>query len=189
MYFLSYLSPTLNTIMYSSAFWIPDFHHTEVTHIYITSRVTCLDCGAKTRRADLQEAIRQLNPDWHVSPEIAAPDGDALISNDLIKDFSVPDCQNCGGVLKPDVVFFGDSVPRDTVSFVHKRLRESDAVLILGSSIQVYSAYRFIVAAHELKLPLAIVNIGATRADDMATLRLHSKIGDIVNALNASLPS
>lgn len=141
-------------------------------------------CGDKTEREDLQEAIRQLNPDWHASPDIAAPDGDVLLSDDLVKDFQVPDCQKCGGILKPDVVFFGDSVPRDRVSFVNECLKESDAVLVLGSSLQVYSAYRFIVATHEQNIPLAIVNIGATRADDLATIRVHAKIGKIVNMLD-----
>ena len=147
-------------------------------------RVVCLVCGDKTNREDLQESIRQRNPEFHPSPDIAAPDGDVLLSDELVKDFHVPSCDKCGGVLKPDVVFFGDSVPRDRVSFVHERLRESDAVLALGSSLQVYSAYRFILAANEQRLPLAIVNIGATRADNLATLRIHSKIGDIVDILN-----
>ena len=152
--------------------------------VRLISRVICLTCGNKTNRQDLQEAIRKQNPHFHASPDIAAPDGDVLLSDDLIKDFKVPDCRNCGGVLKPDVVFFGDNVPRDRVKFVHERLKESDAVLALGSSLQVYSAYRFIVAAKERRLPLAIVNIGATRADNLATLRVHSKIGEIVSILN-----
>ena len=149
-----------------------------------TTRVICLMCGDKTDREDLQELFRLQNPEFNASPDIAAPDGDVLLSDELVKDFQVPSCRKCGGVLKPDVVFFGDSVPRDRVNFVHKRLEESDAVLALGSSLQVYSAYRFILAANEQRLPLAIVNIGPTRADDLATLRVHSKIGEIVDILN-----
>ena len=146
-------------------------------------RVICLMCGSKSRREDLQDEIRKLNPNFHVSPDIAAPDGDVLLSDDLVRDFKVPDCWNCGGVLKPDVVFFGDSVPRDKVLSVHKRLKESDAVLALGSSLQVYSAYRFIVAGHDQKIPLAIVNIGPTRADSLANMKVHCRIGEIVSVL------
>ena len=141
-------------------------------------------CGDITNRYDLQKAFRQQNPDFHAPPELAAPDGDVLLSDDLVKDFRVPHCQNCGGILKPDVVFFGDSVPNKRVNFVRERLRESDAVLVLGSSLQVYSAYRIILAANELKLPLAIVNVGATRGDSLATLRVHCKISEIVGILN-----
>ena len=141
-------------------------------------------CGDRTNRHDLQEAIRIQNPDFDASPDIAGPDGDVLLSDDVVRDFQVPDCQKCGGVLKPDVVFFGDSVPRDRVNLVNERLKESDAVLALGSSLQVYSAYRFMVAANQQRLPLAIVNIGTTRADDLATLRVHAKIGEIVDVLN-----
>lgn len=144
----------------------------------------CLMCGAKTNRHDLQVLFQKHNPGFHASPDLAAPDGDVFLSDELAKDFQVPNCQTCGGVLKPDVVFFGDNVPRNRVNFVHERLKESDAVLALGSSLQVYSAYRFIVAANEQKLPLAIVNIGATRADYFATLRIHSKIGEAVKILN-----
>lgn len=143
-------------------------------------------CGCKSQRVDLQDAFRKLNPGWNAIPEHSAPDGDILLSDDLIKDFNVPNCQNCDGVLKPDVVFFGDNVPHDRVAFVHKRLKEADSVLTLGSSLQVYSAYRFVVAAYEQNKPLAIVNIGETRADDLATLRIHSKIGDIISNLNQS---
>ena len=147
-------------------------------------RVICLMCGDKTHRHDLQEAIRKQNPDFHASPDIAAPDGDVLLSDNLVRDFQVPDCQKCGGVIKPDVVFFGDSVPRDRVNLANDRLKESDAVLVLGSSLQVYSAYRFMLAANQQRLPIAIVNIGPTRADDLASLRVYAKIGDIADILN-----
>ncbi|XP_028400421.1 NAD-dependent protein lipoamidase sirtuin-4, mitochondrial-like [Dendronephthya gigantea] len=149
-----------------------------------TNRVICLMCGSKSRREDLQVEMKKLNPNFHVSPDIVGPDGDVFLSDDLVQNFKVPDCQNCGGLLKPDVVFFGGSVPHDKVSFVRERLKESDAVLTLGSSLQVYSAYRFIVAAHEQKIPLAIVNIGPTRADGLANLRVHCRIGEIASILN-----
>ena len=136
----------------------------------------------------MQETLDKLNRHWSVSPEVAsAPDGDVLLNDELVKTFQMVNCSNCGGILKPDVVFFGDSVPKDRVKFVHDRLRESDSVLVLGSSLQVYSAYRFMVAAHEQKKPIAIVNIGPTRADNLATLKVQVKIGDIVGTLQNSV--
>ena len=143
----------------------------------------CLSCRDRTNRHDLQEEIRILNPDFDASPDIAGPDGDGLLI-DVVGDFKVPDCSKCGGVLKPDVVFFGDSVPRRRVDLVYERLKESDAVLALGSSLEVKSAHRYIVEANQQKLPLAIVNIGTTRADKLATLRVCAKIGEIVDVLN-----
>ena len=149
----------------------------------IFHRVICLNCGTTTRRDDLQGKLKELNPTWYASPEVSAPDGDVFLSDDLAKDFQMPDCSDCGGILKPDVVFFGDNVPADRVKRVRKRLQESDAVLVLGSSLQVYSAYRFMVAAREEKKPLAIVNIGPTRADGLASLKVEAKIGEIVHIL------
>ena len=142
-----------------------------------------MSCGTTTARDDLQRKLKELNPNWSAPPDISAPDGDVLLLDDQVQDFQIPDCSSCGGILKPDVVFFGDNVPRDRVNLIHERLKECDAVLVLGSSLQVYSAYRFMVAAHQQKKPLAIINIGTTRADDLATLKVQAKIGEIVNML------
>lgn len=97
-----------------------------------------------------------------------------------MKSFRVPECDVCGGVLKPDIVFFGDSVPRGTVDAVYDRVRRCDALLVAGSSLQVYSGYRFLLEAHERKIPIAIVNIGPTRADRLAACKVNSSCGQVL---------
>lgn len=137
-------------------------------------RVRCLDCGATTRRDDFQEELRAANPHWHASIHGLAPDGDASLTRTDFEHFTVPACRECGGVLKPDVVFFGESVPKPRVAAVHRDIEGSDALLVVGSSLMVYSGYRFAVAARKAGKPIAIVNRGRTRADELATMRLTS---------------
>ncbi|KYO31705.1 NAD-dependent protein lipoamidase sirtuin-4, mitochondrial [Alligator mississippiensis] len=103
-----------------------------------------------------------MNPTWTAEGHGVAPDGDVFLTEDQVRYFRVPACSKCGGILKPDVTFFGDSVSRERVDLVRQRLAESDSVLVVGSSLQVYSGYRFALAAHEKKLPIAILNIGPT---------------------------
>ncbi|CAG2203280.1 SIR2L4 [Mytilus edulis] len=93
----------------------------------------------------------------------------------------VPSCQKCGGVLKPEIVFFGDNVPRPRVDFVFDKVKESDSLLVLGSSLEVYSGYRFVNAAHEQKKPIAIVSIGPTRADKLADIKINTKCSEILD--------
>jgi len=100
-------------------------------------RVMCLGCGAISAREELQTRFVALNPDWRAQMGGVAPDGDVFIEDEQVLNFRVPSCENCGGILKPEVTFFGDSVNKATVQFVHDRLRESDAVLVVGSSLQV----------------------------------------------------
>lgn len=99
--------------------------------------MVCLGCGAITAREDLQRRFVSLNPEWRVQAGAVAPDGDVLLEEEQVLDFRVPSCEQCGGILKPDVTFFGDTVNRATVQFVHDRLAESDSVLVVGSSLQV----------------------------------------------------
>ncbi|XP_056607606.1 NAD-dependent protein lipoamidase sirtuin-4, mitochondrial [Triplophysa dalaica] len=146
-------------------------------------RVVCLGCGSLSRRAELQKRFAALNPAWAVSAGAVAPDGDVFLEDEQVMNFRVPACDGCGGILKPEVTFFGDVVNRDTVQFVHTKLAESDAVLVTGSSLQVYSGYRFLLAASERKLPIAIVNIGPTRADHLADVRLSARCGEVLPAI------
>lgn len=97
----------------------------------------CLGCGQVTHREELQQRFADLNPSWEVSSGVVAPDGDVLLEDEQVLHFRVPACQSCGGILKPQVTFFGDTVHRETVQFVHERLAECDAVLVAGSSLQV----------------------------------------------------
>ena len=149
--------------------------------------VRCMGCEARTPRALLQEALRRRNPRWAALEARAAPDGDADLDNLDFSAFDVPDCPHCGGMLKPDVVFFGESVPRDRVAAAFAALAESDAVLVAGSSLMVYSGFRFVQAAVAAGKPVAAVNLGRTRADDLLTLKVARPVGEALEALAAGL--
>lgn len=144
-------------------------------------RVECLDCKHMISRPDLQEMIKRDNPIWHSESVDMAPDGDVQLSQEQINGFNVPSCKKCGGVLKPEIVFFGDNVPRPRVNFVFNKVKESDSLLVLGSSLEVYSGYRFVNAAHEQKKPIAIVSIGPTRADKLANIKINTKCSEILS--------
>ncbi|CAJ1050675.1 NAD-dependent protein lipoamidase sirtuin-4%2C mitochondrial [Xyrichtys novacula] len=144
-------------------------------------RVMCLGCGGITAREELQKRFIALNPDWSVQAGGVAPDGDVFLEDEQVLHFRVPSCEECGGILKPEVTFFGDTVNKATVQFVHDRLAESDAVLVVGSSLQVYSGYRFLLAANDRKMPVAILNIGSTRADHLAQLKVSGRCGEVLS--------
>ncbi|KAL3857015.1 hypothetical protein ACJMK2_011717 [Sinanodonta woodiana] len=149
-------------------------------------RVVCLDCKFQMKRTELQEMIQEQNPSWKHRSEDIAPDGDVQLSEEQIQGFKVPCCPNCGGMLKPEIVFFGDNVARDVVDFVYSRLHECDAMLIAGSSLQVFSGYRYANAAKDMKIPLAIINIGPTRADKIADFKFDVRCGDILPRIKLS---
>lgn len=132
--------------------------------------VVCLACHARTPRAALQARMVERNRGWRVQVASIAPDGDADIDPATVDGFVPPLCEDCGGLLKPDVVFFGENVPRERLARALDALRASDAMLVAGSSLMVYSGFRFARMAAEAGLPLAILNRGRTRADDLATL-------------------
>lgn len=111
------------------------------------------------------------------------PDGDVELSDEDVEKFHVPDCPDCGGALKPHIVFFGDNVPRPRIESIVKILCESDGVLVLGSSLTVFSGYRIILQAKDLGLPVAAVNIGKTRADDKIDLKISAKCSDVLKHL------
>ncbi|MEJ2087547.1 MAG: NAD-dependent protein deacetylase [Gammaproteobacteria bacterium] len=127
------------------------------------ARVVCLEWGSRRDRTAVQTWLTDRNPRWLTAPAEPRPDGDAEIVGQL-DDFAVPECA-CGGVLKPDVVFYGDSVPRDRVERVREHLAAADALLVVGSSLMVYSSFRFVKEGHVRGLPMAAINRGATRAD------------------------
>lgn len=149
--------------------------------------VVCLDCGGEIPRGDMQERLAELNAEWLQSPPALdgaeadfAPDGDAALAQDLVGGFRVPECHRCGGVLKPAVVFFGESVPPEKVTYAMRRVDEADALLVVGSSLTVWSGFRFAKRAAERGLPIAIVNIGPTRADELATLKIEARCGAVL---------
>jgi NAD-dependent SIR2 family protein deacetylase len=145
--------------------------------------VICLDCGVRSARAVLQERMRAANPTFRAHAEDVAPDGDVEIPDAWTRDFVVPACTACGGTLKPDVVFFGENVPRPRVERAFRMLDEADALLVLGSSLTVYSGYRFVRRARERGTPVAIVNDGPTRGDEDAHVRSHGRLGVVLPRL------
>ncbi|XP_022103732.1 NAD-dependent protein lipoamidase sirtuin-4, mitochondrial-like [Acanthaster planci] len=142
--------------------------------------IVCLSCGQKTTRDKLQKRMKEMNPQFSVESQVIAPDGDVVLSDEAVAGFTVPSCSSCHGILKPDLVFFGDNVPRDIRESAFARLLEADAVLVAGSSLEVYSGFRFALAAKEQKKPLGIVNIGPTRADQLAKLKIDGRLSSIL---------
>ena len=140
-------------------------------------QVVCLQCGDQTARTHMQRRLADANPDWEGITADAAPDGDADLEGRDFDRFRVPRCEACVGMLKPDVVFFGENVPRQRYEEARSALASSDALLVVGSSLMVYSGYRFARMAHEDGQPIAILNQGRTRADDLATLKLEADCG------------
>lgn len=148
--------------------------------------VVCLTCGNRTSRQDLQSAMAAANASW--SAEAAtAPDGDADLDDALVQSFIPPRCEGCGGLLKPDVVFFGENVPADRYATARTALADADALLVAGSSLMVYSGFRFVRLAHEAGLPIAIVNRGRTRGDDLAELKIEGDVGSVLSGAVAAL--
>jgi NAD-dependent SIR2 family protein deacetylase len=133
--------------------------------------VRCMDCERRSPRDELQDELGRLNAGWLDLDAREAPDGDADLEGADFSSFVVPSCRRCGGVLKPDVVFFGENVPSERVKAALRHLDEADAMLILGSSLMVYSGFRFVERAASLGKPAAAVNLGRTRADTLLTLK------------------
>ncbi|MCY0996813.1 NAD-dependent protein deacetylase [Myxococcus sp. MISCRS1] len=151
------------------------------------ARVRCLDCGAQEARVDLQERLLSLNPDFTHQVLELRPDGDAELSSEVLQSFRVPACLRCGGTLKPDVVFFGDNVPAPTVADAFGLLEEGDALLVVGSSLAIYSGYRFLVRASERQVPIAILNLGECRGVELADLCIEASAGDVLPRLASRL--
>jgi NAD-dependent SIR2 family protein deacetylase len=137
--------------------------------------VRCMSCDQRLPRDRFQHLLTAHNPAWVGLDAADAPDGDADLEHADFAGFVIPPCPICGGIMKPDVVFFGESVPRERVDTAMRALIDADAVLVLGSSLMVYSGFRFArLAALEGK-PLAAVNLGRTRADDLLTLKIEQR--------------
>ncbi|TDB04603.1 NAD-dependent protein deacetylase [Halomonas marinisediminis] len=146
-------------------------------------RVRCMGCGSSRMRHALHAELESLNPHWATLGAAAAPDGDADLEADF-STFRVPDCSRCGdGIWKPDVVFFGDSVPRGVVERAFALIEECDALLVVGSSLMVYSGFRFARAAAQQSKPIACLNLGRTRADDLYTLKVAAPVDASLGAL------
>jgi len=146
-------------------------------------RVVCLNCGDQTRRTALERRLVAANRSWHAGVGQHRPDGDVELDESDIERFCLVDCAVCGGVLKPDVVFFGETVPAERVARCFALVEAASALLVLGSSLTVMSGYRFVRRAASLGLPIAIVNQGPTRGDAAATVRVDAPLGRVLPGL------
>jgi NAD-dependent SIR2 family protein deacetylase len=145
--------------------------------------VVCLDCSRRTSRINLQHWLELENGFVLRASATPAPDGDAdLVVGDL-SGFKVPVCEHCGGLLKPDVVFYGDSVPRATVDRAYSWVDDASAVLVVGSSLMVLSSYRFLKRARQRGLPMAAVNRGLTRADEWLDFKVDDDCADVLSRM------
>jgi NAD-dependent SIR2 family protein deacetylase len=149
----------------------------------VLQRIRCLGCGTTTPRREFQSQLARLNPGWQASVREIAPDGDARLATCDFRVFSVPDCGFCGGTLKPDVVFFGEAVPADRVAKARESVVRADALLVVGSSLMVFSGFRFARMAKTLGKPIAIVNRGTTRADDFAACKVTDDCGTVLSGI------
>ena len=157
-------------------------------------RVVCLSCGQRSARTELGRRLEAANPGWDarlatsvsVSPR---PDGDAGLDDEATESFQVVDCSACHGVLKPDVVFFGENVPRPRAEACYAMVERSRALVVLGSSLTVMSGFRYVRHAAGLQRPVVIVNQGATRGDAYATATLDAPLGQTLTGLVSALGS
>ncbi len=153
-------------------------------------RVVCLDCRRSSPREDLDRRLRAANPGFAGAPTVLKPDGDVELADELVRDFQVVGCSDCGsGVLKPDVVFFGENVPRPRVDRCYQLVDGASALLVLGSSLAVMSGLRFVRHAAKRGIPVLIVNRGVTRGDGYASVRVDLPLGQALSELLARLRS
>jgi len=145
--------------------------------------VRCLGCERRSSRGELQVELERRNPSFAALDAVEAPDGDADLENVPFDTFDVPACDECRGLLKPDVVFFGEGVPADRVRRAMAAIESSDAMLIVGSSLMVYSGYRFVTAMADTGKPIAAINLGRTRADELLTLKITDRCATALRVL------
>jgi len=151
-------------------------------------RTVCLNCGDVASRAGLDERLQEANPGFGPRVDEVNPDGDAELPDAVLDGFVMVGCLVCGEqALKPDVVFFGETVPRDRVDHCFELVDAAGSLLVLGSSLTVMSGYRFVLRAAKLGIPVAIVNAGPTRGDAKADVRLDAPLGEVLPALATRL--
>ena len=150
-------------------------------------RVICLQCGTTSAREVLDSRLQAANPGFEAEVTRINPDGDAELPAEAVEDFRLVDCTVCGGILKPDVVFFGENVPKNRVERCYTLIDEANAVLVLGSSLTVMSGFRFVRHAAKAGTPVLIVNRGLTRGDPYATHRVDLPLGQALTDLTARL--
>lgn len=145
--------------------------------------VECLGCRAQLPRTAFQADLERRNPAWRAFSAADAPDGDAQLEGVDFDAFDIPDCFGCAGVYKPGVVFFGEAVPRERTAAAMALVDEADALLVVGSSLMVFSGYRFARRAAERGIPIAAINLGRTRADALIDIKVAGSCGDVLTRL------
>lgn len=149
--------------------------------------VVCLGCGLKLERATVQQSLLAANPALAQAVARPLPDGDAQLEPERLEDFLVPHCPVCGGMLQPDVVFFGDNVPAPRTAQALAAMEQADALLVVGSSLMVFSGFRFCRLAAQAGKPVLAINVGKTRADDLLSLKVELSAELVLPALAARL--
>ena len=149
--------------------------------------VDCLECGTSRDRTVFQNRLRAENPGWRPKAAAPAPDGDADLDPESCAAFNVPTCDICSGMVKPSVVFFGESVPRERVERAWAEVNRADLLLVAGSSLMVFSGFRFARGAAQRGVPVAAINLGRTRADDMLTVKVEADCGLALDTLRLRL--
>lgn len=150
-------------------------------------RVRCRACGRLELRNKIQRQLLALNPGFYVPEANARPDGDADIDATTLSGFRIPACQYCDGVIMPDVVFFGGSVGRQRVAHISRMVESADALLVAGSSMKVFSGFRFCRLAKQLGKPIVVVNRGITRTDAFASVKVPLDCSDVLGHLAVRL--
>ncbi|KAJ2942829.1 hypothetical protein O0L34_g15017 [Tuta absoluta] len=145
--------------------------------------VKCMKCPYEISREDLQEELLRNNPEMESSFSMIRPDGDVELTPEQVSKFKTPMCPECEGPLKPDIIFFGDNVPKQRVEEIRNDVTRSDAIFVLGSTLTVYSSYRIVLQAKDEKKKIAVLNIGPTRADEIIDLKVSTKCGDVLPEL------
>ena len=143
-------------------------------------RVRCLDCGDVIERTVVHQRLDVLNPGWSGQEAMVLPDGDVALES--TEGFVLAGCERCAGRLKPDVVFFGESVPKNVVARCFSLVEDADALVVLGSSLQVMSGLRFVRRAAKVGIPIVILNRGATRGDDLATVKIDDGVAETLQS-------
>lgn len=151
------------------------------------NRVTCLSCASLFPRERIHDELTALNSGWRPQVLHINPDGDVAVPEEHLDTFTMVDCPACGGPLKPDVVYFGESVPADRVTAAMELVTGARTLLVLGSSLTVYSGRRFVRKAADLGIPVAIINQGPTRGDEHAAIRIEAPLGVALTELVAAV--
>lgn len=151
------------------------------------SRVRCLACGRRSARALLQRELERRNTDFRSRMERLAPDGDADLEDVDYASFNVPACGHCGGMLKPDVTFYGETIPPERTRDAKAAVLQADAVLVIGSSLMVFSAYRLVRNAARAGIPVFALNLGRTRADSLILAKIAAPAGETLPAVVTAL--